>query len=82
MLRWLETVALPVNFGFDEGLPEHQHLLRAMDVLDEYGDTLSAKLATLMRPLIDQDLTVVFYDLTTLEVTGQTELADDVRAYG
>ena len=82
VLRWLETVALPVDFGFSDGLPEHQHLLRAMDVLDEYSDTLGARLATLMRPLIDQDLSVVFYDLTTVEVTGQSELEDDVRAYG
>ncbi|MEO7954128.1 MAG: IS1634 family transposase [Polaromonas sp.] len=82
VLRWLETVALPVDFGFTQGLPEHQHLLRAMDVLDEYSDALGAGLATLMRPLIDQDLSVVFYDLTTVEVTGQTELEDDVRAYG
>lgn len=80
VLRWLETVALPV--GVAKNLPEHQHLLRAMDVLDEYSDTLGARLATLMRPLIDQDLSVVFYDLTTVGVTGQTDLEDDVRAYG
>ena len=80
VLRWLQTVALPV--GVAKSLPEHQHLLRAMDVLDEYSDTLGARLATLMRPLIDQDLSVVFYDLTTVGVTGQTDLEDDVRAYG
>ncbi len=80
VLRWLETVALPV--GVAKSAPEHQHLLRAMDVLDEYSDTLGARLATLMRPPIDQDLSVVFYDLTTVGVTGQTDLEDDVRAYG
>lgn len=80
VLRWLDTVALPV--GCVKSLPQHQHLLRCMDVLDEYSDTLSHRLATLMRPLIDQDLSVVFYDLTTVEVTGQTDLEDDVRAYG
>ena len=79
VLRWLETVALPVGFGV---VTEHQHLLRAMDVLDEYSDKLSTRLATLMRPLLDQDLSVVFYDLTTVAVTGQTDLDDDVRAYG
>jgi len=51
-------------------------------VLDEHSDKLNSKLATLMRPLIDQDLSVVFYDLTTVAVTGQTKLDDDVRAYG
>ncbi len=79
VLRWLETVALPAGFGV---VSEHQHLLRAMDVIDEYSDKLGTRLATLMRPLIDQDLSVVFYDLTTVAVTGQTKLEDDVRAYG
>jgi hypothetical protein len=79
VLRWLQTVALPVGLGV---VCEHQHLLRAMDVLDEHSDKLSTRLATLMRPLIDQDLSVVFYDLTTVAVTGQTDLEDDVRAYG
>ena len=79
VLRWLETVALPADFGT---VCEHQHLLRAMDVLDEHSDKLGSRLATLMRPLIDQDLSVVFYDLTTVAVTGQSDLDDDVRAYG
>jgi transposase len=79
VLRWLETVALPADCGV---VSEHQHLLRAMDVLDEHSDKLQTRLATLMRPLIDQDLSVVFYDLTTVAVTGQTDVEDDVRAYG
>ena len=65
VLRWLETVALPVGFGFADGLPQHHHLLRAMDVVDDHSDALGVRLATLMRPLIDQELSVVFYDLTT-----------------
>ena len=79
VLRWLETVALPAGSGT---VSEHQHLLRAMDVIDEYSDKLGERLATLMRPLIDEDLSVVFYDLTTVAVTGQSDLEDDVRAYG
>ena len=79
VLRWLETVALPADVG---AVSQHQHLLRAMDVVDEYSDKLGDRLAMLMRPLIDQDLSVVFYDLTTVAVTGQTDLDDDVRAYG
>lgn len=79
VLRWLDTVALPADSGV---ITEHQHLLRAMDVLDEHSDKLSTRLATLMRPLIDQDLSVVFYDLTTVSVTGQTDVEDDIRAYG
>lgn len=82
VLRWLDTVALPVGFGFADGLPQHQHLLRAMDVLDEHSAALGTRLATLMRPLIDEDLSVVFYDLTTVEVSGEAVVPDDVRAYG
>ena len=82
VLRWLQTVALPLDCGFADGLPQHQHLLRALDVLDEHSHALGARLATLMRPLIDEDLSVVFYDLTTVEVAGEAVVADDVRAYG
>ncbi len=79
VLRWLETTALPTGSAT---CPSHQHLLRAMDVLDAHSDKLGNRLASLMRPLIDQDLSVVFYDLTTVTVTGETDLEDDVRAYG
>jgi transposase len=82
VLRWLQTVALPSGFGFEQGLPEHQHLLRAMDVIDEHADAVGQRLAFLMRPLIDQDLSVVFYDLTTVTVHGEAVLDDDVRHYG
>ena len=82
VLRWLQTVALPLDFGFADGPPQHQHLLRAMDAIDDHSDALGTRLATLMRPLIDEDLSVVFYDLTTVEVAGEAVLADDVRAYG
>jgi hypothetical protein len=81
-LRWLETVALPADFGFAKAVPQHQHLLRAMDVLDEHGDAINKRLALLMRPLLDQELSVVFYDLTTIEVTGEAQVDDDVRAHG
>ena len=43
---------------------------------------IGERLAMLMRPLIDQDLSVVFYDLTTVAVHGQTDLEGDVLAYG
>ena len=35
-----------------------------------------------MRPLIDQDLSVVFYDLTTVQVAGESVQDGDVRAFG
>ena len=82
VMRWLDTVALPRGFGFEAGPPEHQHLLRAMDVLDEHADEINERLAFLMRPLIDQELSVVFYDLTTIKVHGEAVVEGDVRDYG
>lgn len=39
-------------------------------------------MAGLLRPLIDQTLSVVFYDLTTISAEGQTEQSADLREYG
>lgn len=38
--------------------------------------------AGLLRPLIDEDLSVVFYDLTTIRAQGLSEQAGDVRHFG
>ena len=35
-----------------------------------------------IRPLVDRELTVVFYDLTTVRIHGEARLDDDVRAFG
>ena len=82
VLRWLETVALPTGFGFEASAPEHHHLLRAMDVLDDHADAIADRLALLMRPLIDQELSVVFYDLTTVRIHGEHRVDQDVRVVG
>ena len=81
-LRWLETVALPKGFGFEGGAPAHHHLLRAMDVLDDHAEAIADRLAVLMRPLIEQALSVVFYDLTTVRIHGEHRVEQDVRAVG
>jgi len=39
-------------------------------------------LATLLRPLIDVELSVIFYDLTTIRTEGLTKQTDDVRQFG
>lgn len=77
--RWLQTVALP---GVSLAAVEHQHLLRAMDALVEHRTAVDEVLATLLRPLVDQDLAVVFYDMTTIGTAGLSELPHDVRHYG
>lgn len=77
-LRWLETVAMPA-------IPEtvtHQHLLRAMDALMDHADAVEEALARQIRPLVDRDLTVVFYDLTTVRIHGEGAVEDDLRAFG
>jgi len=61
LLRWLEGVVIP---DVDSAAITHQHLLRTMDTLCDCGEILDEVLASLLRPLIDQDLSIVFYDLT------------------
>ena len=82
VLRWLQTVALPRGFGFEAGAPDHQQLLRAMDVLEDHGKAIAERLSLLVRPLIDQELSVVFYDLTTVRVEGEAEVPGDARQHG
>ena len=82
VLRWLQTVALPKGCDFSLGAPDHQQLLRAMDVLEDNADVIEERLSALMRPLIDQELSVVFYDLTTITVHGEAEVQGEIRAVG
>lgn len=77
-LRWLGIVAMPA-------MPEtvtHQHLLRAMDALMDHAERVEMELARQIRPLVDHDLAVVFYDLTTVRIHGEGETEDDIRAFG
>jgi hypothetical protein len=60
----------------------HQHLLRSMDALMTHQDAVDDVVARLLRPLIDQDLSLVFYDLTTIRAAGLSDQGDDVRKYG
>lgn len=79
LLRWLETVVIP---GVDETAVTHQRLLRSMDVLEERSEETSHALSALLMPLIDKDLSVVFYDMTTIRTHGISQEIDDLRAYG
>lgn len=79
VLRWLENVSMPA-------LPpepiEHQHLLRAMDALVAQQSGVDKVISGLLRPLVDQDLAVVFYDMTTIRTEGLSEQVGDLRHYG
>ena len=79
VLRWLETVALP---EVEVKAVTHQHLLRSMDALMDQHEAVDKVVAGLLRPMIDQDLSVVFYDLTTIRAEGLSAEANDVRAFG
>lgn len=79
VLRWLETISLP---GVTIEAVEHQHLLRAMDALVEHQAEVDEVMSGLLRPLIDQDLAVVFYDMTTIRAEGLSQQDEDVRQYG
>ena len=79
VLRWLQTVSMP---QVDVEALTHQHLLRSLDALMDRQDALDDVVANLLRPLIDQDLSLVFYDLTTIRAAGLSEQVGDVRQYG
>lgn len=79
VLRWLETVALP---EVEVKAITHQHLLRSMDALMDQHEAVDNVVAGLLRPMIDQDLSVVFYDLTTIRAEGLSAQENDVRAFG
>ena len=79
VLRWLETVALP---GTSLESIDHQHLLRAMDALIDHKSEVADVMSGLLRPLVDQDLAMVFYDMTTIRAAGLSEQEGDLRHYG
>ena len=79
VLRWLETVALP---EVEVTGITHQQLLRSMDALMDHQAAVDNVVAGLLRPLIDQDLSVVFYDLTTIRTEGLVTVDKDVRQFG
>ena len=79
VLRWLQTVSMP---GIDADALTHQQLLRSMDALMDHQDAVDECVAGLLRPLIDEDLSVVFYDLTTIRAQGLSEQEGDIRHFG
>ena len=79
LLRWLQTTWLP---GVEVAEVTHQRLLRTMDALQAQADAVAALVSRLLRPLIDQRLSVVFYDLTTIRAEGLSEQPGELRRFG
>ena len=78
-LRWLQTVSMP---GVEPSKITHQHLLRSMDALMDHQGAVDDCVAHLLRPLIDDELSVVFYDLTTIRSEGLSVQEGDPRHFG
>ncbi len=79
VLRWLQTVSIP---QVDVEALTHQHLLRSLDALIDHQPAVDELVARQISPLIDQDMSLVFYDLTTIRAAGLSEQDGDVRQYG
>ena len=79
VLRWLQTVSIP---QVDVEALTHQHLLRSLDALIDHQPAVDALVARQISPLVDQDMSLVFYDLTTIRAAGLSEQDGDVRQYG
>ena len=79
VLRWLETVALP---DIEVSSVTHQQLLRSMDALMEQQDAVDGVMSALLRPMVDHDLSVVFYDMTTIRAEGLCTQDADGRKFG
>ena len=79
VLRWLQTVAL---HDMDISRVTHQQLLRSMDALIEQQDAVDGVVSGLLRPVVDHDLSVVFYDMTTFRTESLSTQDADVRKFG
>jgi hypothetical protein len=71
LIEWLGTVAM-------RDCPDmtHQQLLRAMDVLIDHLDSMEEAVCHQTRTLLDQSVSMMFYDLTTVRYCGE-ETTDD-----
>ncbi|MCB1954562.1 MAG: hypothetical protein KDG55_02745 [Rhodocyclaceae bacterium] len=58
-----------------------RQLLRSMDALMGQQCEVGAVVAGLLRPLLDQDLSVVFFDPTTIHTEGLVNVEKDVRQF-
>lgn len=79
VLRWLQTVALP---DIEVKAVTHQQLLRSMDALMDNQSAVDGVVAGLLRPLVDSDLSLAFYDMTTIRAEGLSTVEGDVRKFG
>jgi hypothetical protein len=53
-----------------------------MDALMDNQGAVDGVMASLLRPLVDQDLSVAFYDMTTIRAEGLATVDGDIRKVG
>lgn len=53
-----------------------------MDALIKHQSEVDQVMTGLLRPLLDQDRVVVFYDMTTIRAEGLSQQAGEVRHFG
>jgi len=80
LLEWIQGVYLP---GIEAEQVEYHHLLRAMDWLIGEKEIIEKELANQMLTLFDQEVDLVFYDVTSSYFEGDRSVtAEDIRRYG
>ena len=80
LLTWLEGVWVP---GIDREAVTYDNLLRAMDFLIGQKEAIEREVFESLRTLFDEELEMVFYDLTSSYFEGERSVtAEDVRRYG
>jgi transposase len=80
LLEWLDGVHFP---GHDESRPSYHHLLRAMDRLLAIKEQAEPLIAQTFLSLFDQEVDLVFYDITSTYFEGDRSIEeDDIRRYG
>ena len=80
MLEWLrEDTTIP---ELDTDALHHEQLLRAMDTLMDHHEAVERAVAQQLRPLIDTELSVIFYDVTTIRVRSGGRVDGDLRDDG
>lgn len=80
LLTWLEGVWVP---GIDRESVTYDNLLRAMDFLIAQKKEVEREVFESVRTLFDEELEMVFYDLTSSYFEGERSVtAEDVRRYG
>jgi transposase len=78
ILEWFKGIHFP---GIEQ--PEYHHFLRTMDWLIDNKNILEKTIWSKLKTLLDFDVELVFYDITSTYFEGEKSITeDDIRTYG